>query len=250
MAGRRWCYLRVLEICRRAKGDEITSLFRNVSDVCSRYANMDYIFGSAIQGFKLLFILISYDIACQWFTNLFERMTEYWPTELQVPSTTKLIPAIPKLHEPMHEAANHQVYSLNYIPGVGQSDLECPVRVWAAHNIVGNATKTQGPGSRHDVLDDHFSFWNWLKYVGMGKTLMRRYRSALADRNVQVEGHRGLSASLADETVKKWESICAAWENDNFPKKTKNPYHTEGIGKSVHTSVSFFILRVIPLSPY
>ena len=51
-------------------------------------------------------------------------------------------------------------------------------------------------------------------------------------------------------TVKKWESICAAWVNNNFPKKKKNPYHTEGIGKSVHTSVSFFILRVIPLGPY
>jgi hypothetical protein len=84
----------------------------------------------------------------------------------------------------------------------------------------------------------------------MGKTLMRRYRSALADRNVQVEGHRGLSALLADETVQKWESICVARENDNFPKKMKNPYHTEGIGKSMHASVSLFILRVIPLSPY
>ena len=95
---------------------------------------MDYIFGSALQGFALALILISYDIACQWFTNLMERMLDHWPDHLHVPSGTTLIPAIPKLHETMHSPVNHQVYSLNYIPGVGQSDLECPERVWSSQS--------------------------------------------------------------------------------------------------------------------
>ena len=142
---------------------------------------MDYIFASAMQSSALLLILISYDIACQWFTNLAKRMVEHWPTHLHLPPTTTFIPAVPKLHEPMHSTVNHQVYSLNYIPGVGQSDLECPERVWASHNAIGNSTKTQGPGTRHDVLDDHFSFWNWQKYVGLGKTLMRKYWASLAE---------------------------------------------------------------------
>ena len=154
-----------------------------------RYANMDYTFASALRLYAgLALILISYDIACQWFINLYKRMEGYWPTELHIPTATKLIPAIPKLHEPMHDAANHQMYSLNYIPGVGQSDLECPERFWSRHNAVGNATKSQGPGSRHDVLDDHFSFWNWQKYIGLGRTLMRKYRNAVADRNQAIEG--------------------------------------------------------------
>src|SRR5258708_39556723 len=114
---------------------------------------MDYVFACVVRQFLLPLVLISYDIACQWFIRLFQRMRELWPSELCIPPLTKLIPAIPKLHEPMHEAANHQVYSLNFIPGVGQSDLECPERVWAGHNALGNSTKSQGPGSRHDVLD-------------------------------------------------------------------------------------------------
>lgn len=203
------------------------------TDSCKSYANMDYLFASAIQTYALPVILISYDIACQWFKNLDRRMAEHWPSNLHVPPTTKLIPAIPKLHEPMHEAVNHQVYSLNYIPGVGQSDLECPERVWSAHNAIGNATKSQGPGSRQDVLDDHFSFWNWQKYVGLGRTLMRKYRSAVAERNIQVEGHRGLTASLDKEVVEKWEAMCVEWEQDGFPKKKKNPYQNEGISKLV-----------------
>ena len=39
---------------------------------------MDYIFGSVLQNFKgfmnSLHLLISYDITCQWFINLFRRI--------------------------------------------------------------------------------------------------------------------------------------------------------------------------------
>ncbi|KDR70910.1 hypothetical protein GALMADRAFT_144380 [Galerina marginata CBS 339.88] len=171
-----------------------------------RYANMDYVFGSSLRSVLLLpFILISYDIA----------------------STTQLIPAIPKLHEPMHGTANHQVYSLNFIPGVGASDLETPERIWSAHNPLGNSTKTQGPGSRQDVLDDHFGFWNWCKYIGLGSTLMRRYKRAVADRNIQAEGHRGLTESLDADLVASWEELCVEWEADTFPKTKTNPYQTD-----------------------
>ena len=197
------------------------------------YANMDYIFAASVKAALapsplVPLLLISYDIACQWFTNLFKRMDEHWPEHIKIPSTTKVIPAIPKLHEPMHEAENHQVYSLNYIPGVGLSDCECPERVWGPHNVLGNSTKTQGPGLRQDVLDDHFSFWNWQKYVGLGKTSARKYKAAVAKRNIQTEGHRGFTASLEEVNVAKWEAMCIEWERDEIPKTKPNPYHVEG----------------------
>lgn len=93
--------------------------------VISRYANMDYVFASTIRAVQLCVILISYDIACQWFVNLFDWM-QAWPQELRVPTSTKLIPAIPKLHEPMHKSMNHEGFSLNFIHGIGKSDLEVP----------------------------------------------------------------------------------------------------------------------------
>lgn len=187
---------------------------------------MDYVFASAIRLTELCAILISYDIACQWFINLFSRMQEYWPQELRVPTFTKLIPAIPKLHEPMHGVANHEGYSLNFIHGVGKSDLEVPERVWSSHNALGNSTKTQGPGSCQDVYDDHFGFWNWLKYHGLGRTLKRRYKAAVAERNIQMEGHRGLTQSLDQHLVAAWEVTCAEWEAEVFPKTKANPYQT------------------------
>jgi len=190
---------------------------------------MDFIVATTIQRMLLLLlILISYDIACQWFVNLFKRMNDHWPENLKIPSTTEVLPAIPKLHEPMHKRAKHEAFSLNFIQGIGKSDLETPERVWSVHNGLGNSTKTQGPGGRNDVLDDHFGFWNWLKYVSLGKTLMSKYKAAIAERNVQVEGHRGLTESLDPTLVANWEKLCIEWEGDNYPKKKLNPYYTEG----------------------
>ncbi|KAF8958645.1 hypothetical protein BDZ97DRAFT_1906427 [Flammula alnicola] len=128
-------------------------------------------------------------------------MEEHWPEEIKLRPNTKLIPAIPKLHELMHQPTGHQVYSLNYIKGCGHSDCECPKHVWGPHNPLANSTKTQGPGTRHDVFDDHFSFWNWLKYIGLGLTLLWRYKAAMAQQNLHKEAHRGLTESLDPELV-------------------------------------------------
>ena len=127
---------------------------------------MDFIFTMVVQALALL---LSYDIACQWFINLFQRMEDHWPTELRIPMTTQLIPAIPKLHEPMHSRKNCQQFSLNFIPGVRKSDTETPEHVWAGHNGLGNATKTQGPGGHHDILMITLASGIGSSTLGLGK---------------------------------------------------------------------------------
>ncbi|SJL12088.1 uncharacterized protein ARMOST_15509 [Armillaria ostoyae] len=155
---------------------------------------MDYMFRSVLQSFEgLLFMIISYDIACQWFINLHRHMDE-WPSEIASPSAT-LTPAIPKFHEPMHKQQNHQEFSCNYIKGMGSSDCEVPECIWEPNNALGNSTKMMGPGSWHDVIDNNFGAWNWQKYIGMGEGFLQ-YMAAVKERNMQVEGHRGFSASL------------------------------------------------------
>lgn len=208
---------------------------------------MDFIFGSCMALSPLLFLIVSYDIACQWATNIAQRMA-HWPAAIAPNPGAKIMPLIPKLHEPGHKKKGHELYSFNFAPGVGMTDGECIERIWSGHNALGNATKTQGPGSQHDVLDDRFGFWNWQKYAGMGEfsviwywciglifliagtMLMRRYRSAIHERNVQAEGHRGFTATLPEELVAKWGEMCVAWELAPYPKKdVKNPYETSGI---------------------
>lgn len=141
---------------------------RNQGLPCNRYANMDYVFASAIKSMELLLVAVSYDIVCQWFINLFSRMPT-WPRELQPREGLSLRPLIPKFHEPAHLEKLHEQYSFNLAEGVGLSDGECPERLWSSHNPLSGSTRTTGPGTRDDILDDNFGHWNWLKYSSMGE---------------------------------------------------------------------------------
>ncbi|PPQ76635.1 hypothetical protein CVT26_012761 [Gymnopilus dilepis] len=195
-----------------------------------RYSNMDFACGSAMRFVAILLIVLSYDIACHWFVNLFRRINTHWPSNLKPRQGTSLSPLIPKMHEPGHQQKKgHEQFSCNLFKGAGQTDCEVPERIWSGNNAVANSTKTMGPGSRHDVLDDHFGFWNYEKYVGMGVTLLRRFRKAVPERNRQTEAHRGFSASIELGQVAEWTQMCVEWEMAAYPKdKVDNPYHVEG----------------------
>lgn len=130
---------------------------------------MDFIFASIVASHYLLMVAVSYDIMCQWFINLFVRMRS-WPAELKLRPGLFLRPLIPKFYKPAHKEQDHDQYDFNFAEGIVMSDGETPERVWAAHTQLGNITKSTGPGTRHDVYDDHFGYWNWEKYIYMGKS--------------------------------------------------------------------------------
>ncbi|SJK99852.1 uncharacterized protein ARMOST_03163 [Armillaria ostoyae] len=192
-----------------------------------RYASMDFIFASTLQNFVMLLLgVISYDIACQWFVNLYKCMNG-WPSNLRINRPLKLRPVISKFHEPTHKVKKHHEFSYNLVKGLGNCDCEGPERIWGGHNNLGNSMKTMGPGSCHNMLDDHFGFWNWQKYIRMGKSLICKYKVAIKEHNVQVEEHRGLSANLLAHLVAQWDSLCEVWEDDMFPKTAENPFHVD-----------------------
>lgn len=220
---------------------------------------MDFIFASAIRGCSLLLLLISYDIACQWFINFFKRMKE-WPEYLRVDPSVKTRAVIPKFHEPAHTAKDHAQYCLHWVSGGAQCDCEGPERIWSPHNALGNSTKTQGPGHRHDTLDCHFAFWNFLKYISMGmsystcsdlkamanacfnsgRTLSKKYLRAVPERNRHIEAHRNFTSGLPPDSVVLWTAVVEAWEAERMDmiqepskRKTKkkmavNPYEVAG----------------------
>ena len=173
-------------------------------------------------------------------------MDDHWPEDLLPTFPLNMRPQIPAFHEPGHGQAGHQEYSFKLSWGMGLTDGEGCERIWAANNALGNATKTQGPGSRQDVIDDHLGFWNWLKYCGMGKnfflnrlihyliyftgkTLMRKYKTAIRQRNVQVEGHRGFTNTLPKELAAGWTKMCEDWDRATYPKQAENPFVTRGL---------------------
>ncbi|KAF8880697.1 hypothetical protein CPB84DRAFT_1817309 [Gymnopilus junonius] len=107
------------------------------------YLNMDFIFLlSILLHLTILYITVSYDIACQWSIKLWEHMKVY-PDYLKLMQALYVIHfLIPKFHLPTHILLCQIIYSLNY-----NKDLM--------------STHEMGPGAHHDTLDAHFGDWNW-----------------------------------------------------------------------------------------
>ncbi|KAL0576182.1 hypothetical protein V5O48_005799 [Marasmius crinis-equi] len=194
-----------------------------------RYSNTDFMLSYALKIYLpfLLLLIIAYDIACQWAVNLNRRMDEDWNEDLRIPAAVTTVPVIPKFHHPAHQDENHDRFNCNYVHGMGHSDCECCERLWSVTNAAAPSTKPMGPGSRLVVLNDHFRYYNWGKYVGMGATLARRYVQAVKDRNLHQEAHRGLSESLPDELKDKWEKQCRDWEKQPWDKKDVSPFESK-----------------------
>jgi hypothetical protein len=129
---------------------------------------MDFIVMSALAGFSLLMLMLSYDIACQWQLNLRSRM-EKLPEDMRLPLEKMMLQcALPVWHAASHNEGCQSANSLSFREGVGKTDGEGVERTWAVLNSAAYATKEAGRGQRADSLEDRIDNHNWLKNVGQG----------------------------------------------------------------------------------
>jgi Kyakuja-Dileera-Zisupton transposase len=116
-----------------------------------------------------IWVVISYDIACQWSINFPQRCERYGP-ELDPFEKGKIFTfLVPKFHLPAHILTCQVSYSFNNEPGVGRTEGEAPERGWSDSNGLAYSTREMGPGSRRDTLDDHFAAVNWAKVSKLGR---------------------------------------------------------------------------------
>ncbi|KAJ7780810.1 hypothetical protein DFH07DRAFT_950031 [Mycena maculata] len=186
-----------------------------------RYANMDYIVMSALAGFTLMLLTISYDIACQWQKNMKERNAKM-PESVRLPLESFTFQcALPVWHAASHEEDCKDANSLSFKPGVGKSDGEGVERVWSVMNPAAYHTKDAGRGQRADTLEDKIDSHNYLKNIGQGEALQRKLIVAIAERDRQVEGFREVMRTVKKEVKKEWKTMIDEWLKD--PSKP-NPY--------------------------
>lgn len=123
---------------------------------------------STLWGIWYILILISYDIACQFYKNFFKRMMKNFPPTMQLDTDPSNISwAVPKKHIAVH-GPNHSQFSLNFLPGVGKTYGEGIESGWSHMNPISMSTKEMGPAVRHETLDDHWGSWNWMKILALG----------------------------------------------------------------------------------
>jgi len=129
---------------------------------------MDYLFAASIAGTKLLKILISYDIACQWGTNFLRRLANpALPKHLRPNPSIIIEYLVPKFHLEAHVVKCHAPYSFNYALGVGRTDGEGVERCWSSLNGIASSLSQMAPGGRWDTMDDFCNFANWRKTVDL-----------------------------------------------------------------------------------
>ena len=212
------------------------------------YANMDFIFLSAVAFCFMNAIVVSYDIACQWIKHLRERITKF-PLHMQRAQPSDVEVVIPKLHYNSHTQKEHSQYSTNFVLGCARTDGEGIERRWWFVQPIAASTIGMGPGRRQSVLEDHWGYSNWRKYVMMREfitvrllfnylstfwphaayTLKRRLLLAI-DKHAEHHAHfKELTASIADrDLVSEWTAQVEAWERDH---SLPDPYYvvTEGV---------------------
>ncbi|KAJ7796028.1 hypothetical protein B0H14DRAFT_2391100 [Mycena olivaceomarginata] len=193
-----------------------------------KYGNMDYIFASAWRHVRdLLFFLLSYDIMCQWHKNLKERLLKL-PPGLRFQLAAYYVKyVIPKLHILGHLKKCQDFFSLLYILGCAQADMEGIERIWSSSGLMGASTREMGPGSRQDTLDDFWHYWNWNKVAGMGATLRKRLLKATKELARQRSALEEFSGEQQDQ-VAAWKQMVDDFETG---ASAVNPYALPNSGE-------------------
>lgn len=115
-------------------------------------------------------VLVTYDIACQWWINLQKRLRAYGPPlfiDLEALSLCR--PAIPKFHLIGHGLICQVLFNLMLMDGVGLTHGEGVETIWSHAAALQTWSRESGPGARRLILDDHWSGWNWRKLVNSRK---------------------------------------------------------------------------------
>ncbi|KAF9504167.1 hypothetical protein BS47DRAFT_1368992 [Hydnum rufescens UP504] len=168
------------------------------------FSNMDYIIFSALQGYSPPFLVLSYNLICQYWTNIRQHMPQL-PPELCV------------------------LYSLNFTPGVGHMDGEGIEWEWAEINITENSTKEMSEGACHDTLDNLLGDKNFHKEIGLGKSLLTKLKTAQVESAKHVEQFKSFTGGLDPAMVQEYENTILAWEADC---SKPNPYYIRSLSKT------------------
>jgi hypothetical protein len=130
---------------------------------------MDYLIFSAILLIILPWIVITYDIGCQWSKNMRKRV-EGFPEAMRINPDTRVDVGIPSWHINAHGKNCRDNFSLGYLVGAGRTCGEEVETSWSHTNALAPSVREMGPAARHETLNDHWSGWNFHKIVGF-----RRY---------------------------------------------------------------------------
>ncbi|KAL5487741.1 hypothetical protein ACEPAI_5849 [Sanghuangporus weigelae] len=188
-----------------------------VAAVGECYSNIDYILLSSVKRSKAKYLFVSYHIACRWKQNFTKRMLQF-PHDMRLDSTTVNIrSAVPKFHLYAHDESCQASENMNYLPYVGRTYGECVGMTWTDLK-----TREMGMYARQETLNDHWTGWNWRKYIFLGSQLKKMLKEANKESARSEKALAEFLSMFPRETVSQWEAEALAWYADC---SSTNPFH-------------------------
>ncbi len=109
---------------------------------------------------------------------------------------------------------------------------------WSSLNSLSGATSEMGSAMRHEVLDDHWSSYNWQKIIGFGIFLIIQYnrntkinlgshfkrslKAAQTESEKQHESWKDYTTTFKPEEIIAFSNDVKEWNKDSSYKP--NPY--------------------------
>ncbi|KAJ7019395.1 hypothetical protein C8F04DRAFT_1214342 [Mycena alexandri] len=201
-----------------------------------RYCNMDFIFFSAILNIIILWIILSYDIACQYSKNFWEQMGGL-PAHMQLDvKKVAVFFKVPNFHMLGHKWPCHSPFSFHWMWGAGMTDGEDVEQNWEFTNGAAGSMKMMGPGGRHAFLEGLFAFHNWMRTVSYRKIFGQRMARNLKEARKHKEAFEAFTSLVEGERpelVVKWRAWVHDWESEQHVEGHGSPF--EMVSKRGHT---------------
>ncbi|KDR71018.1 hypothetical protein GALMADRAFT_15660, partial [Galerina marginata CBS 339.88] len=164
------------------------------------------------------FIVLTYDIACQFCINLKERFAQAFPTVSDI--VNRIRHFVPKLHIQGHKDDCQYRWSLNFSRWTGRTDGERIESSWTEAKQAGGMTKEMNTGHRHDTLTDFQNDWNWVKAQKLAESLRRHLIDAKDLAAKKLDHYIGLSLLNGSARVESWSKLSTE------PKLVKGEWHS------------------------
>ncbi|KAJ7874250.1 hypothetical protein B0H13DRAFT_1894635, partial [Mycena leptocephala] len=192
-----------------------------------RQCNMDFIVFSAILNAILFYLIISYDIACQYSKRIWDRMPAL-PEEfhIKIPTSCAWF-KVPNFHLPPHKPPCHSPFSFHWMWGAGRTHGETVEQNWEFTNDAAASTKMMGLGTRHATLENLFGFHNWRRLVAWRGIFARRMKENVTEGQIHWDAFDVFSLALEEklpDQVASWKAWVHDWESRQHTDSTESPF--------------------------
>jgi hypothetical protein len=153
-------------------------------------------------------ILLIYDIACQYFVHIRDRIGSQLPFGLDIDA------AIGLFHVHAHKDQCFFQYATSFIPGAAIIAGEILESLWSSLNSISPTARTATLAHRAEMLDDHASDSNHKKALGIISSLCRSHRTAVDMLDHAKTYYQNLTDQAGKPAVEKWTQDIEAAELD------------------------------------